>query len=300
MALWPIVDRELRVRSRQGVTYWTRCAVGIATACIALYSVAFAAKSAGGPSAGAAGFAALAWLGFFLSCAACLSTADSISSERREGTLGLLFLTDLHAYEIILGKLTASGLTAFYTITGFIPALALAALCGGVTAGEALRSAAALLNMTLLALAVGLWASTRPHTQSGGRWLALIMVALLILLPWLGAPLMAQALSPYSAFHLADDLRYNPNRLQFWLSIALVQCEAWLFLFGAAANIRRNWRIAERLAASREDKLRQLAFGRISVHAERRALLEQAPIRWVASRTQGRRAWIWGGAFLLL
>ena len=35
-------------------------------------------------------------------------TADCISVERREGTLGLLFLTNLNSSEIILGKLCSS------------------------------------------------------------------------------------------------------------------------------------------------------------------------------------------------
>ncbi|HQU46125.1 MAG TPA: hypothetical protein PK867_25150, partial [Pirellulales bacterium] len=41
-------------------------------------------------------------------------TADCISSERREGTLGLLFLTDLRGHDVVLGKLVVAGLGAFY------------------------------------------------------------------------------------------------------------------------------------------------------------------------------------------
>ena len=35
-------------------------------------------------------------------------TADCLSEEKREGTLGLLFLTDLKGYDVVLGKLVAT------------------------------------------------------------------------------------------------------------------------------------------------------------------------------------------------
>ena len=42
------------------------------------------------------------------------STADCLSEEKREGTLGLLFLTDLTGYDVVLGKLSATSVNAFY------------------------------------------------------------------------------------------------------------------------------------------------------------------------------------------
>ena len=35
-------------------------------------------------------------------------TADCLSEEKREGTLGLLFLTDLKGYDVVFGKLVAT------------------------------------------------------------------------------------------------------------------------------------------------------------------------------------------------
>jgi len=43
--------------------------------------------------------------GFVLACAACALTADTLSGESREGTIGLLFLTDLRSWDVTLGKL---------------------------------------------------------------------------------------------------------------------------------------------------------------------------------------------------
>jgi len=46
---------------------------------------------------------------FVLACAACALTADTLSGESREGTLGLLFLTDLRSWDVTLGKLASAG-----------------------------------------------------------------------------------------------------------------------------------------------------------------------------------------------
>src|ERR1044071_7229131 len=50
---------------------------------------------------------------FFIAAAGFGMTADSVSSEKRAGTLGLLFLTQLKGREVILGKLFANSLRFF-------------------------------------------------------------------------------------------------------------------------------------------------------------------------------------------
>ena len=61
---------------------------------------------------------------------------DCISKEKREGTLGLLFLTDLKGSDIVLGKFVASAVPAIYTAMGALPVLSVALLLGGVTARQ--------------------------------------------------------------------------------------------------------------------------------------------------------------------
>src|SRR5207344_403152 len=60
-------------------------------------------------------------------------TSDSLSEERREGTLGLLFLTDLKGYDVVLGKLAAQFIHLGCALVAIIPAAALPLLFGGVT-----------------------------------------------------------------------------------------------------------------------------------------------------------------------
>jgi len=50
-----------------------------------------------------------------------LCYADSISRERREGTLGILLLTRLKTFDVVLGKLCSAGTTTYYALFGFAP-----------------------------------------------------------------------------------------------------------------------------------------------------------------------------------
>src|SRR4051812_22609401 len=49
------------------------------------------------------------------------ATSDSLSSEKREGTIGLLLLTNLKPHEITIGKLIANGLVVFYGLFISLP-----------------------------------------------------------------------------------------------------------------------------------------------------------------------------------
>jgi len=66
-------------------------------------------------------------------------TADCLREEKREGTLGLLFLTDLKGYDVALGKWVAASLSPFYTLLAAIPILALSFFLGGVGSEPAFR-----------------------------------------------------------------------------------------------------------------------------------------------------------------
>ena len=57
-------------------------------------------------------------------------TSDCISEEKREGTLGLLFLTDLTGYDVVFGKLAATSLHVFYAMVAIFPVLAIPLLMG--------------------------------------------------------------------------------------------------------------------------------------------------------------------------
>src|SRR2546422_4751191 len=153
MTLLPIIERELRLRARQGATYWWRCAVAGMATLVAIQTTLVYAGMVGTASVGQVTFSALAWLGFILACVSSLATADCISNERRDGTLSLLFLTKLKGYEVVLGKLTGAGLAAACALVAFLPTLALALLAGGVTFTTVMRTALALVNALFVSVA---------------------------------------------------------------------------------------------------------------------------------------------------
>ena len=164
MTFLPIVERELRVRARQPATYRLR----IVTVLIAL-AVAGGLLWQGGrflfvPAVGSTIFYALQAFAF-LYCffEGARSASDCLSEEKREGTLGLLFLTDLKGYDVVLGKLVATTLNSFYGLLAFLPIMAVPVLMGGVTGGEVWRGALALTNLLFFSQAVGIWVSARSR-----------------------------------------------------------------------------------------------------------------------------------------
>ena len=130
MTFLPIVERELRVAARQHSTYWMRMVLALAAIAIGLFL--YLARTQIPPQSLAKEiFGGLGGLSLLY----CLSsgrrsTADCLSEEKREGTLGLLFLTDLKGYDVVLGKLAATSVGAFYGLLAVLPVLAIPLLGG--------------------------------------------------------------------------------------------------------------------------------------------------------------------------
>ena len=159
MTLLPIVARELRVAARRRGTHWLRLAIALGAMVIA--GVMLVADQGAPPQQ--MGPQLFKWLGV-LSIIYCLfsgrlSTVDCLSEEKREGTLGLLFLTDLKGYDVVLGKLAANSLSGFYGLLAVLPVLAIPLLLGGVTNAEFWRIALVLVDTFLLLLAIGVFCS---------------------------------------------------------------------------------------------------------------------------------------------
>src|SRR5262245_21399727 len=150
MTALTIVDRELRVAARRRSTYWTRAIAAMLATALAVWVLEASGSLAGPTAMGARLFASLAtcaWMACLL--AGVFLTADCLSEEKREGTLGLLFLTDLRGWDIVLGKLAATSLNGMYGLLAMIPVLGIPLIFGGVTGWEFARVAAALLETLL-------------------------------------------------------------------------------------------------------------------------------------------------------
>ncbi len=86
-------------------------------------------------------------------------TADCLSEEKREGTLGLFFLTDLKAYDIVFGKLAANSLHALFGLLAIFPILGLTLMMGGVTGREFARLMLVLVVTLFFSLSLGMLVS---------------------------------------------------------------------------------------------------------------------------------------------
>src|SRR5258707_4763122 len=197
MQLLPIVGRELRVASRKAGTYWLRFFAALAVILIFLF--ALLGHSHGSPANVAremfdmmSGFALVACV-----FAGAFQTADCLSSEKREGTLGLLFLTDLKGYDVVLGKLVSNSVPSQYGLLSILPVLALPLLMGGVSNGEFWRMVLVLVNTFLFSLAIGIFVSALSRDARKALGANFI---LLFLLTW-GLPICAGMIAFFGSPH---------------------------------------------------------------------------------------------------
>src|SRR5207249_1421786 len=181
MTFLPIVDRELRVAARRPATHWTRFWAALATLTIWLLLALSTPQWVPVPQLGKNLFVALGLLAFgFCIAAGVFLTADCLSVEKREGTLGLLFLTDLKSHDIVFGKLAATSVHSLYGLLAIFPVMALPLLLGGVTGAEFGRVLLVLLTTLFLSLALGMFLSTisrEAPSAIGATFLFLLLLA---------------------------------------------------------------------------------------------------------------------------
>ena len=138
-------------------------------------------------------------------------TADCISRERREGTLGLLFLTPLKGTDIVVAKGLAHGLRAVTLWLAVLPVLTIPFLLGGVSWAEAVLSVVVNANAMCWALAAGLLASAWSKA-----WLRALLLAAVLALAFL---LLFVAGTGWFCCRLA--VRLWPGRVEMDLDHAL-------------------------------------------------------------------------------
>lgn len=107
--------------------------------------------------------------------------SDSLSREKREGTLGLLFLTPLRAVDVVLSKVAAHGFRAVMLWLSVVPLLALPLLLGGVDVRDCLLAVLFQFALLLLGLGAGILASTFCSRAGSALGLALLLNCLFLL-----------------------------------------------------------------------------------------------------------------------
>jgi ABC-type Na+ efflux pump permease subunit len=237
------------------------------------------------------------------------ATSDCISEEKREGTLGLLFLTDLRGHDVVLGKLVAAALGSFYGLLAFLPMLAISLVAGGVTGGEYWRMVLVLTNTLFFSLAIGLLVSaiSRNERKAFSATVALVVFfagvmpaveGLISILP--GAtffPATLSLASPAFAYAMAFDLNYGAHGGAMWQALGVQQVLAWGCLGLASVVTPRRWqdRPASVAEAGWARRKRNWQYGQgVKRATYRRRLLERNPILWLGSRRMRERWLLWG------
>lgn len=299
MTFLPIVERELRVAARRKGTHWLWVAAAAAASAIFYLLLISMEVSARMQQFGSSIFTCVSILGFaFTLLAGVFLTADCLCSERRDGTLGLLFLTDLRGYDVVLGKLVATSMVSAYALLAIVPVLGLSLLLGGVSGMEFARMVLALLVTLFFSLAVGMYASAVSRDTRGAMFLGFgVMFAMTGVLSlaaalaywslrssvvlWLLSP------GPLPGFMGAFDAWYqgSDGAAQYWVSILSMTAIGVLLLWITSVLLPRSWQDGhgEAARASGHSRTCTRPFG---------GLLAVNPFAWLSSRDRFPGKWM--------
>jgi ABC-type transport system involved in multi-copper enzyme maturation permease subunit len=320
MTVLPVIARELRASARQPFTYYVRV---VGATALLLASLLFGLNYGFKPSLGGQLFVALHCTLFgAIWVLVPLLTADCISRERREGTLGLLFLTPLTGSDVVVAKGLVHGLRALTIWLAVLPVATLPFLMGGVSGTEAAFSVVVNANAMCWALAAGLlasaWSKAWLRALLGAASLALVF----LVLSTTGAGwFLIEAVSvrrpgqfgvtwdsaQQAGFGLVTDIQRFWVNSSRWVSPSML---VWVFgkttscsllalaaaVLVAGAKTRRSW---QELPPSPRQLWLERTFCRpvLWVTFLRRWMrwkLERNPIGWLEQRTWSGRLVTWG------
>ena len=307
-----IIERELRISSRNWRTYYSRVAVGAWALALCIYLIWLVKVAFGGGPVGVKILGACSMMSLVLSLFNGMNrTCDCLSSEKREDTLGLLFLTHLKPHDIVLGKLCAHGLRTLYLLVAITPILAIPIFLGGVTGLDLVRVVLVLLNSLLLSLGVGLLVSSIAWSQRTAHGIAGMIIAVL----GFGLPATAYLLQRYTSFQplalglnlfsptyalfMSDSASTGLTTNYFGTALVLQFGLAMGALAGACWCVPHFWKIKSGRSWTLKQWIGHVAHGDSEVRAKRRSrMLERNPIFWLNNRD--RFAVVWPILFAVL
>jgi ABC-type transport system involved in multi-copper enzyme maturation permease subunit len=308
MTFLPIVERELRVAARKQSTFWLRVAAALTGLVIgAALMLLSRFGPLGGAAMGDALFSTLTWLALLAALSAGLFfTADCLSEEKREGTLGFLFLTDLRGYDVAGGKLLASSLRVAFALIAIFPVLSVSFLMGAVSGAHVWRTALALGNALFFSLAAGMMVSalSRDAQKALAATVGLLLLLILggpvtegILAETYGHPFkpLLSLASPGYVFVLAGAWGRSP----YWLALGVSQAVGWAMLALACLLAPRTWQ--EKARRHRGSRLGYWCRygGKRRTRALRRKLMDKSPVMWLVSRERWQALSLWLIALVL-
>jgi ABC-type transport system involved in multi-copper enzyme maturation permease subunit len=289
-----LIARELRAESRRAANYWLR--VLAAGVLILEFASIMLGAQIDLSHVGAALFMGLnQTLLFAVWILVPLMTADCVSREKREGTLGLLFLTPLTVFDVIAGKAAIHVLRALTLYLAALPLMGLPLLLGGVDWRWVFMAVVAQANAVLLGIAAGLYASTR-----GGSTIQVMVLAE-------GCALGLAVLSNF-AIYLIGAIVVRP-RASVWyggymggLSVLLALTLFFLILEASVRRLRATW--DDESSAHEQPRWVKLfsdsAFWQDFFRWNTSRTLDRNPIAWLQEYSWTARLTKWGWLVLVL
>jgi hypothetical protein len=268
MNFLPIARLEMRAAARKPMTYYSRSLAALLAILTGLaFVLAGFTRLMSAASAGQAVFVLLAGCAYVLMAAqGMLLTCDCVSLEKREGTLGLLFLTGLNGFDIVAGKLAAQVGRSLYCLIAAFPAFGCCLWLGGVGPGDFVKAALGLSDTLFYFAALGILISVCVWRERvAAAWGGLALLLLGVLLPILGvmfkwpaflallpAGAMLAALGPGAGMLAPPPVA---------ASLLAPHIMGWLFIGAASCFAPRTWvpaanaTPAPRPAAARQTRL---------------------------------------------
>jgi ABC-type transport system involved in multi-copper enzyme maturation permease subunit len=311
MMLFPIVERELRVASRRAMTFWLRLISAIVAVIIAwgVFVIIESVPGGIGVQAGKPLFVMLTWMAFVATlCAGMFFTADCLSEEKRDGTLGFLFLTDLRGYDVVFGKLIGTLCRCTFALIAIFPVLGCTLLMGGVDPGEFWRTILCLVHTLFFSLAAGMLISSLSKHALKALAATIVLILLFsggtLLLDSGWAEFNRTTFKPFFSFASPAFLFWNAGNWSpyFRTAFAVNQIVAWLML--AATCLLIPWTWQEKSKRGRGETwtfINRLRFGSERRRARvREKTMDPNPTTWLVCRERMQSLIMWGIALLVV
>ena len=177
-ALLALFTRSLRLDLRSKAFFWSRMG-----AAIGVLWVVFRTE---GAAAGLVFFTWLVAINFVIICLAAVSYfAAAITEEKEEGTLGLLRLTDLGPFSILLGKSTSKLIGGLLLLLVQVPFAMLAVTLGGVRIDQVIDCYLLLAALLFFACNAAVLGSVMARRSAGAGVATAAVIILFVSWPFL-------------------------------------------------------------------------------------------------------------------
>ncbi len=310
------MSRELREHSRRSMTYYSRFGVGVVATGFFLFTLLMM----GGVSDASFGLVVFGMLRRVLSLVILVVVpvlvCDTLSREKREGTLELLFLTPLRPGSVLMGKSLAQLVRVWLLVVVVAPVFSMVWLSGGVSGQEYLGFFLYTVSGLVLSFLSGLLASAMVRRwgwavfwglvfSMGSRWLHHGALGYFERLSWgvgggqggFGSPLYARP-RLVRVWFSGEEVGFSGNWiLVHGVMLLLAVVAAWLVLRLVAAGLRkgsgvsRGWGTWSRLAAWSTRPV----VAKVRLQRRLGRALDSNPIGWLHQRRATTRItkWVW-------